>query len=169
MRISRVLQKLAQYSNPVTRFLLARRTHVLVSRNLVLLRFVGRNTGRTFSTPVSYVRWGDDLLVPGGGAWWKNLSHGPVSVCLKGSWRGVTPEVITDQGAMSDVLGRMMEANPAISTFTGIGRDLDGRPSPQALEREQRRGLVVVRLHLDSQGGGFSSMSDVGTRQESAA
>lgn len=151
MQISRILQKSAQYSNPLTRFLLARRTHVLMSRHLMLVRFTGRKTGRTLTTPVSYVRSGDDLLVPGGGTWWKNLSHGPASVRLMGSWHPVTHEVITDPRAMSEVLGRMMAANPTVSIFTGIPRGDDGRPSPEALERERRRGFVVVRLQLEAE------------------
>ena len=49
---------------------------------------------------------------------------------------------------MSEVLGRMMVANPAVPVFTGIGRGQDGQPNGDDLERERRRGFVVVRLHM---------------------
>jgi len=71
MRLSRGLQRLVRYFNPVTRFLLATPLHSLMSGRLMLLSFTGRRTGRSYTTPVSYVRLGDSLLVPGGGGWWR--------------------------------------------------------------------------------------------------
>lgn len=150
---SRVLQRLAQYSSPAVRLVLASRAHVLISRRLMLLAFTGRRTARAYTTPVSYVREGSDLLIPGGGAWWKNLASGPISVRLQGSWRAVSHEVITEPLALSEVLRRMMSANPALSAFTGIRPGPDGRPTTESLERERRRGFVVVRLHLDGEDG----------------
>jgi hypothetical protein len=44
---------------------------------------------------------------------------------------------------------RMLAENPAIAVFTGIRPGPDGRPDAAALERERRRGFVVVRLRLE--------------------
>jgi hypothetical protein len=44
---------------------------------------------------------------------------------------------------------RMLAVNPALALFTGIKPGLDGRPDTAALAREQLRGFVIVRLHLD--------------------
>ena len=153
VRLSHALQALARLSNPVTRWILGGRLHVLMSRRMLLVAFIGRKTGRSYVTPVSYVRDGSWLLVPGGGAWWKNLGSGPVSVRLKGSWVPVTSEVIGEHEALAKTLGQMMAANSAVSVFTGIRRGADGRPAPESLERERRRGFVVVRLHLENQVG----------------
>src|SRR5207253_3642292 len=97
MRLSQVLQRAMRYFNPVARFLLATPLHSLMSDRLMLLRFTGRKTGRSYTTPVSYVRVGDSLLVPGGGAWWRNLEGtSQTQVCLRGVWSAVTPAVITE-------------------------------------------------------------------------
>jgi deazaflavin-dependent oxidoreductase (nitroreductase family) len=152
--MSRVLLLAVRYFNPVARFVLATRLHVLLSGRLMLLTFTGRRSGRSFTTPVSYVREGSSLLVPGGGAWWKNLENGrQVQVRLRGTWRPVTPELIMEPVALAEVLRRMLAANPAISAFTGILPDPYGRPDAEALERERRRGFVVVQLRLDAEGG----------------
>jgi len=45
----------------------------------------------------------------------------------------------------------MLAINPAIAVFTGIRRGSDGRPFAESLERERRRGFVVVRLHLSAE------------------
>lgn len=151
--LSRILQWLSRTGSPVVRLLLGGRTHRLMSRQLLILRFTGRKTGRTYATTVSYVQQGDALLVPGGGKWWKNLMSGPVAVRLRGDWLDVTSEVIDEPQSMADALDRMMAANPALSVFTGIRRGLDGRPDPRSLDRERRRGFVIVRLLLRDKAG----------------
>lgn len=144
--VSRVLQSVVRYFNPIIRLVLGSRAHRMMSGRLMLLSFTGRRTGRLYTTPVSYVREGTNLLVPGGGAWWKNLTSGNARVRLEGTWHAVTPEVIREPMALSEVLGRMLAINPAIAVFTGIRLGSDGRPLAKSLERERRRGFVVVRL-----------------------
>ena len=149
--VSRVLQGVVRYFNPFMRLVLGSRAHRMMSGQLMLLSFTGRRTGRSYTTPVSYVREGTNLLVPGGGAWWKNLTSGTATVRLQGKWHVVTPEVIREPVALSAVLGRMLAINPALAVFTGIRLRSDGRPFARSFERERRRGFVVVRLHLGAE------------------
>ena len=148
--ISRVLQRSMIALNPAMRLILGGRLHRLASANLMLLNFRGRVSGRSYTTPVSYVRIGDDLYVPGGGAWWRNLAGGPVKACLDGAWLSVTPAVISESTAMSAALARMIARRPLVGLFTAIRVGHDGLPTPASLERARRKhGLVVIRLHLD--------------------
>jgi len=149
--VSRFLQRVVRYFNPFIRWMLGSRAHRMMSGRLMLLSFTGRRTGRLYTTPVSYVREGTDLLVPGGGAWWKNLTSSTARVRLQGSWRVVTPEVVREPAAISEVLGRMLAVNPAIAVFTGIRPGHDGRPLAESLDRELRRGFVVVRLRVNGE------------------
>lgn len=152
MRLSQVLQRVVRYFNPLSRFVLGTPLHVLMSGRLMLLNFTGRKSGRLFTTPVSYVRAGNALLVPGGGGWWKNLESRPQArVRLRGRWRDVTPEVISDPLSVAELMQRMLVDNPAIAVFTGIKPGPDGRPDAVALEHELRRGFVVVRLRLEDE------------------
>src|SRR5713226_508079 len=135
MKMSRILQRVVRYFNPVARLILATPLHVLMSSRLMLLSFTGRKTGRSYATPVSYVQEGSSLLVPGGGTWWKNLGGGrPAHVRLRGVWTPVTPELVSEPVALAEVMGRMLAANPAIAAFTGIKAGSDGRPDGDALE-----------------------------------
>src|SRR5882762_9114858 len=141
--VSRVLQSVVRYLNPFMRLVLASRAHRMMSGRLMLLTFTGRKTGRSYTTPVSYVREGSSLLIPGGGGWWKNLGSGRRSqVLLQGTWHSVTPELVSAPNDLAMVLQRMLAANPAISIFTGVSAGPGGQPDPQALERERRRGFV---------------------------
>ena len=62
--------------------------HGLVSGRIMLLAFTGRRSGRRFMVPVSYLRYGGDILgfTSGGrGAWWKNLQGGaPAKARVRG-------------------------------------------------------------------------------------
>jgi len=150
MRLSHVLQRAVRYFNPTARFILNTPLHPLMSRRLMLISFSGRLTGRPYTTPVSYVEEEGSLLVPGGGKWWKNIETTPqIWVRLRGAWAAVTPEVVSEPQALSELMRRMLAANPAIAQFTGVKPGPDGWPNSAALERERRRGFVVVRLQLD--------------------
>ena len=150
MMMSRVLQRTVRYFNPITKFLLATPLHIVLSSRLAVLSFTGRKSGRSFATPVSYVMEGRTLLVPGGGAWWKNLGSGRVArVRLRGVWTRVSSEIVSEPVALAEVMRRMLAANPAIAVFTGVKPGPDGWPDPSALERERGRGFVVARLRLE--------------------
>jgi deazaflavin-dependent oxidoreductase (nitroreductase family) len=160
--VSRILQQVVRYLNPFMRLVLGSRAHGMMSSQLMLLSFTGRKTGRAYTTPVSYVREGTDLLVPGGGAWWKNLASGGARVRLQGTWQAVTPEVIQEPKQLSATLGRMLGTNPAIAVFTGIRLGQDGRPNPTSLDRERQRGFVVVRLHINGENQTSTAAGAVG-------
>jgi hypothetical protein len=49
----------------------------VVRRNLVVISYVGRRSGKTFTTPVNYRRVGDEVVIrvglPGAKTWWRNF------------------------------------------------------------------------------------------------
>ncbi|MFI6866880.1 nitroreductase/quinone reductase family protein [Nocardia sp. NPDC050406] len=62
----------------------------LVGRGFVVITYVGRKSGRTFSTPVNYWRSGNAIMIgvamPDKKTWWRNfLGEGaPISLRLRG-------------------------------------------------------------------------------------
>jgi F420H(2)-dependent quinone reductase len=51
----------------------------------MLVFLTGRRTGKSYRQPVSYVRYDETLLTPGGGRWMLNLTDGkPVRIRLRG-------------------------------------------------------------------------------------
>ena len=66
----------------------------LLRRNMVVVRYSGRRSGRTFQTPVNYRRDGDELVIrvmaPDSKSWWRNFTDGggPITfVALDGADR----------------------------------------------------------------------------------
>jgi deazaflavin-dependent oxidoreductase (nitroreductase family) len=121
-----------------------------LSRRLMLLSFTGRKTGRAYTIPVSYVQQGDTLLVPGGGAWERNLETGrSVRVMLRGVERAARVKVVKEANEVEQLVTEMMAANPALAGFIGVPRRSDGRPDRSRLGEALRAGFAVVRLRLE--------------------
>ena len=62
----------------------------LMGKGFTVITYVGRRSGKTFSTPVNYRRRGDELLIgvamPDKKSWWRNFlgEGGPITVRLNG-------------------------------------------------------------------------------------
>jgi hypothetical protein len=65
----------------------------IVGRNVAIITYTGRRSGRTISTPVAYRRKGDELQIaanmPEAKNWWRNFigDGAPMSVRLNGAER----------------------------------------------------------------------------------
>ena len=63
----------------------------IVGRNLVVISYVGRRSGKTFSIPVNYRRVGDEIVIrvglPDAKNWWRNFlgDGGPIALRLNGA------------------------------------------------------------------------------------
>jgi len=62
----------------------------LLSKGLATVTYVGRRSGKTFSTPIAYRRDGDDIVIavvmPDKKNWWRNFlgEGGPITVRING-------------------------------------------------------------------------------------
>lgn len=137
--------------NVVCKLVLRSPIHGVMSDKLALLTFTGRKTGRSYTTPVSYIVETDStLLVAGGAPWWKNLQTGaPVRIQLRGRERLAHPEVIRDPIELARLLQVILPRNPTLGRFMGLRLGADGQVDPTALAVAQKRGLALVRLRLD--------------------
>jgi hypothetical protein len=87
-----------------------------IGRDLLLLTFVGRKTGRRFSTPVGYYRERDEhggvLNVFTDAKWWRNLRGGsPVTLHLSGRPVQAVPEVVHDRDEIVRALQRIQHGS----------------------------------------------------------
>lgn len=94
MKLSTCVQPLMRtapfLNTPVTAMANSRTLGWIVGRNLAVITYTGRRSGRTISTPVAYRRHGDGLQItanmPDAKTWWRNfLGQGaPLSVRIDG-------------------------------------------------------------------------------------
>jgi hypothetical protein len=65
--------------------------HGLLSGSTDVIRYTGRRSGKTFTTPTQYARRGDDVIIlvgrPGSKSWWKNFREDrDIEVLIKRRW-----------------------------------------------------------------------------------
>jgi F420H(2)-dependent quinone reductase len=92
--LGRLLMRAAPLFNaPVAAVANSRRFGGLVNRNITMLSYTGRRSGRRFSMPVAYRRNGDDITInanmPQTKTWWRNFlgDGGPLMLQLDGTER----------------------------------------------------------------------------------
>jgi hypothetical protein len=120
-----------------------------LSRQLMLLSFTGRKTGKAYRQPVSYVPDGDTLLTPGGGRWKLNLREDqPIRIRLRGRDVLARPEFIGDADEIERLLRRMTVANPRVTAFVPV-KGADGQIDHSNVEAAVGYGFRIIRWHLD--------------------
>jgi deazaflavin-dependent oxidoreductase (nitroreductase family) len=111
--------------NPIVVSLLRSPLHGVMSKSVMLLTYKGRRSAREFTTPVSYVRDGGELLVVSSRdhSWWKNLRGGaPVAVRVRGLKLEGIAEAFEGENA-GDGLLAVLRAVPAYRRYWGIELD----------------------------------------------
>src|SRR5262245_2866805 len=98
-----------------------------MSKKTILLTFTGRTSGRTYTTPVAYVRIGDGLGITTDSRWGNNLRGGaPVTVRLQGQTRNGTATVLDDEREAADVLAALIRSQPSYGKHADVTVDADG-------------------------------------------
>ena len=137
--------------NPFVVALLRSPLHGLLDKQVILLTFTGRKTGRAYTIPVEYSGEGDVLTIWSGHRWRANLRGGaPVEVRLQGRQRTAWADVIDDPDALLAEVDRYVTRYGPKGAGLRIGVVLDVQP-PLTREElaEALRGRVVIRLTLD--------------------
>ena len=132
--------------NPIVVAILRSPLHGLMSNSVMLLTYRGRRSGRAFTTPISYVRDGEDLLAVASRdhAWWRNLRGGaPVRVRLRGRELRGTGRLLEGRAGEEGLL-RVLRAVPAYRKHWGVQLNGNGRPTdPDAIARIARENAPV--------------------------
>ncbi len=148
--MSRKARTPGKFGNGIVAALLRSPLHGLVSKSMMLITVTGRKSGKTYSTPVSYLRDGETLLTTSyrERSWWRNLRGGaPVTVHVQGKDLTGRGEVIEDAAGVSAAMAAYFRLRPGYARFFGVKLDTDGQPAPDDLARVAQA-RVVVKIHL---------------------
>ncbi|MEM1144016.1 MAG: nitroreductase/quinone reductase family protein [Pseudomonadota bacterium] len=139
--------------NPMVTTLLRSPLHAIISGNIALLHFQGRKSGRTFVTPLSYVRENNAvwLLSAHSTRWWLNLrgEQVPVSIEIaRQTYTGKAQLWENDGEELRDGVRRFLCALPRDAKVYGIKLDKNEEPIEESLAAAAQR-LVFVEVRLD--------------------
>ena len=124
--------------NPFVGFLLLSPLHGLLGAKFTLITVTGRKTGRTYTTPVNYIRDGDALTVISRRyrTWWRNLSEAaPVFVRVRGKRRAGMGRVLP------------LESAELVAAVKDFYSRMGLHPDPAKIEAAAADS-VVVRIEL---------------------
>lgn len=105
----------------------------ILGKSTALLTFTGRKTGRSITTPISYVRVGDRIILSGHRTrnWWRNLVENPeVGIRLAGKDRRGHASVLEGEEAVEATL-LILEAQPPVAKMAGVELDESGKLDPE--------------------------------------
>lgn len=132
--------------NPAIVALLRSRLHGLLSRDLLVLGWRGRRTGRAYTLPLSYAEQDGRLyLCTRDSRWVRNLAGGaPVDLVLRGARLRGTPRVLpsADPEALAGLRAFVTKHPRTGETLYAVRRGPDG-PRADDLAREVHRSVVV--------------------------
>lgn len=86
-----VHHRIVGVGNRLVRAVLESPAHRLLSGSTDVIRYQGRRSGKTFSTPTQYAQSGDDVVIlvgrPESKSWWKNFREDrDLEVLVRGRW-----------------------------------------------------------------------------------
>jgi hypothetical protein len=120
---------LFKIANPLMKALLNSPLHGRMSKDLMVLNWTGRKSGKRFSTPVGYLREGNRLYVFNNSGWWRNFTGAgaPVSLRLQGKTVRGHAQVLTDPAEVQRAVQRMASNpnDPRLGLIGAVGKNLD--------------------------------------------
>lgn len=135
--------------NPIMRWLIRSPLHFFVSKNMMLMTYTGRKSGKTYTTPMNYLTIGDYLYTISSRerVWWRNLRAGaPVTLRLRGKDVPAQAEAIEDPDQVASSLQQFLNAAPEYARYLNVQIDSNGSPNPEELARLANERIMVRTL-----------------------
>lgn len=136
--------------NPIVKLLLRSPLHFLASKDLTVVTFWGRRSGKEYATPVRYL-WRDDALVSFSSLdthWWRNLRDGaPARLRIQGKEIECTVNII-EQNAQSvrEWLLWYFDKLPQDAVYHDVRIEKDGTPNETDMVSATQHGVVVIAV-----------------------
>ncbi len=135
--------------NRTMKFVLRSPLHGIVDKQILLITFTGRKSGKTYTTPVSYSQSGDQVVIFTHANWWKNLrTDAPVSLRIRGrDWQGLAEPIAEDKQTVAAGLAEHLRKVRGDAKYYGVTYDADGNPRSEEVEKAAQS-AVMVRIRL---------------------
>lgn len=117
----------------------------------MLITFTGRKSGKSYTTPISYLRDDDMVTAFTGANWSRNLIDGaPVTLNIKNKeYQGQADVVADDKRAVAESLQNFLRTVRSDARFYQVKFDDDGEPNWDDVQRAAQR-CVMLQIKLDS-------------------
>lgn len=135
--------------NRMMKFILRSPAHGMVSKSVLLITFIGRKSGKRYTTPVSYSLADSQVYIFTHASWWKNLrSSAPVTLKLQGREVQGWPETVSeDKAVIAAALAAHLKIVPSDARYYQVTLDRDGNPNLAQVEKAVQN-VMMIRIRL---------------------
>ena len=135
--------------NRTMKFMLRSPLHGMVDKQILLITFTGRKSGKTYTTPVSYSQSDDQVVIFTHADWWKNLRNGaPVTLHIRGrDLAGLAEPIAEDKPAVAAGLAEHLRKVPSDAKYYAVTFDAEGNPRSEEVEKAAQT-AVMIRVRL---------------------
>lgn len=119
--------------------------HRVLSGSVMLITFIGRKSGKVYTTPISYTRQGEQIIAFTHSAWWKNLQGGaPVTLWVAGKEvQGVAEAVAGNATTILPYLRTHLGQVTRDARFFAVKLDANGRPLETDLAKAAQQSVLL--------------------------
>ena len=122
--------------NVIARFILRSPLHGVMSKNIMLISFTGRQSGKHYTVPISYVQDGDTVIGFTDAKWARNLRGGAlVTLWVRGRAHAGTGTAISDPAAVAAGLDTFFRRLPRDARFYNVRLDAQKQPNQDDIAR----------------------------------
>lgn len=143
----KIPEPLFKIINPTIGLLLRSPAHFLMSGSLLLITFTGVRTGRSYSTPLRYLRDGETIrcFTSKDTRWWRNLRKGArVWLTLQGVGAPYQASIIVDEPRrIRQLLTDYLRQHPGDAAYHDVAVSKDGRLSENDMDRAASQAVVM--------------------------
>jgi len=132
--------------NPIMQGLLRSPLHFFTSKNMMLMTYTGRKSGKSYTTPMSYLTIGETLYTISSRerVWWRNLRGGaPVTLRLQGKDVNARSESIEDRNELTRELSLYLKTAPQLARYMRVQINAEGLPDSEGIARLARENVIV--------------------------
>lgn len=135
------------FVNNAMKFVLRSPAHGMVSKFTTLITFTGCKSGKTYTTPVSYSQFDDQVYIFTHANWWKNLCGGaPVTLTLRGQdLKGVAEPVVDDKNTIATYLAAHLRNVPSDAKYYNVTFEEHGNLNTEEVEKAVQT-VVMIRV-----------------------
>ena len=144
------MRSLLKLGNPFVKFLLRSPFHWILSKNTLLITFLGWKSGNFYTTPTNYVQDGETVWLTSARdrICWRNMIGGAaVTLRLRGKNVKGKADAYRDEKKAADGLTTIFKTAPNFAKYFKVTLDKDGQPNPTELA-EAAKTRVVVEIKL---------------------
>ena len=143
----KIPEPLFKIINPTIGLMLRSPAHFLMSGSLLLITFTGVRTGRSYSTPLRYLRDGETIrcFTSKDSRWWRNLRHGArVLLTLQGVGTPYQASIIVDEpDRVRQLLTDYLRQHPGDAAYHDVAVSKNGDLSEPDLERAIGQAVIM--------------------------